>query len=502
MKISQIDSRFYFTFAISLFVWAVVFFSGYSTAIDVWTVSEIYNHCFFVIPCSFYFIYRNKNRLLATEFSISFIPLIFIVPILVLQLFAQVGDINVLMHIATFSSLPLLIWMLIGTKAAKVIAYPLCFMLFAIPIGDQIVPYLQDITTDLAVPLLKLTNVPVYRNGLYLDIPEGQFLVAEACSGISFLISSIVFGFFYAYISFQSKAKRALFIGMSIGIPIVANAIRVYGIILTGHLTNMEHAVGADHLVYGGVFFGIVLFILILIGERFRDKNVVVDTGEIQLKSSTTLYFWPKSLVFLVCALMQQVWLYQINHKDTDNLVLPENVEYSLATATSNSLNLNWKPKYNGASKTVNVTLQDANYNFDVFFAFFTGVEGELVSSSHRLFIEKEWSQVSNKTITLTGINKQVKLTEIVSSLGKKRFLAHWYEVAGMHLVSDSKTKLMQAYRRVLGLDSSGAKFIVSFEVPMNESEDTLQSFVTKQYEVIRASLYKQVKHEDISKTH
>ena len=206
------------------------------------------------MPCSLYFIYQKRHQLAVIEFKPTFIPLIALLGAIFIQLFALVGDIKILMHIATFTSLPLLIWLLIGHKAAKCIVFPLFFLVFCIPIGDQLIPHLQEITTDIAVPLLELTNVPIYRNGLYLDIPEGRFLVAEACSGISFLISSIVFGFLYAYISFNSLKKRLIFIVISVAIPIIANALRVYGIILTGHLSDMQYAVGADHLIYGGVF--------------------------------------------------------------------------------------------------------------------------------------------------------------------------------------------------------------------------------------------------------
>ena len=46
---------------------------------------------------------------------------------LTLYTFGLVGDIRLFMHIAAFSSLPLLIWFVIGNQAAKIIVFPLKF---------------------------------------------------------------------------------------------------------------------------------------------------------------------------------------------------------------------------------------------------------------------------------------------------------------------------------------------------------------------------------------
>jgi len=169
------------------------------------------------------------------------------------------------MHLALFSLLPTLIWFAIGNKAAWHIVFPLFFMMFSIPIGEELIPFLQEVTADLSVYFLGLTGVPLFRSGLYIEIPEGRFLVAEACSGISFFIASIVIGNLYAHMNLHSPVRRILFVGLAILYPILANAIRVYGIILTGHLTDMQHAVGADHLIYGWFFFAMVIIILVLI---------------------------------------------------------------------------------------------------------------------------------------------------------------------------------------------------------------------------------------------
>ncbi len=158
---------------IAIFIaWLYTYYQGIATAVNIWATSEIFNHCFLVIPISCFLIYQKRASLLQQPFVTNYWLLLPIIGALALYTFGSVGDIRLFMHIAAFSSLPLLIWFIIGNQAAKTIAFPLAFMLFSIPFGEQLIPYLQEITTDVAVRLLELTGVAVYRNDLYLDFTE------------------------------------------------------------------------------------------------------------------------------------------------------------------------------------------------------------------------------------------------------------------------------------------------------------------------------------------
>lgn len=487
MEWSNQQKKGYFALGLALILWSVIFYQGFITALDVWIVSDIYNHCLFVLPCSIYFIYQKRRVIQQLPLKATFLPIIPLAGAIFVQQFALVGDIKILMHMATFSALPLLIWALVGHQIAKALLFPLFFILFCIPIGDQLIPHLQEITTDLAVPLLELTNVPVYRNGLYLDIPEGRFLVAEACSGISFLISSIVFGFLYAYISFGSLKKRAAFVVVAIAVPILANAFRVYGIVLTGHLSDMQYAVGADHLVYGGVFYTIILFILIIIGERFRDKSIHV-VNDTQPIGSDEVQKYPYSILpittFAILAVAQQLWLYSIHHVTKSNFSLPDNVTYSELTLTQQD-NIYWQPAFKAVDREVIGVID--NTNIDAYVAYYNGTGAELISSSHRLYSDKQWSLIGHNNIKLDG--KYVTLTELASQESQRRYLIHWYEINGKHFNSSSEAKLYQAYLMLLGQNASGVKIIVS----TTKRDLTKQEFVNygkTSLTKIRSTLY------------
>ena len=95
-------------------------------------------------------------------------------------------------------------------------AFPLFFLLLAVPFGEAFLPYLMSWTADFTVAALLLTGIPVYREGTFFALPSGQWSVVEACSGLRYLIASITIGTLYAYLTYQRWWKRALCVAFSV----------------------------------------------------------------------------------------------------------------------------------------------------------------------------------------------------------------------------------------------------------------------------------------------
>ena len=131
---------------------------------------------------------------------------------------------------------------------------------------------MQDFAARFAVAGVQLVGIPVYSNGLNIEVPGARFTVAEACAGLRFLIASVALGTLYGYTMYRSWKRRAAFIVVSIIVPIIANGLRVWGIVVLGYILGNAEAATADHLIYGWVFFSMVSVILILLGLPFRQE--------------------------------------------------------------------------------------------------------------------------------------------------------------------------------------------------------------------------------------
>ena len=77
---------------------------------------------------------------------------------------------------------------LIATVIAGLL-FPLSYMLFLVPFGDELIPALQTITARLTVALTHLSGIKADIDGVFINTPVGLFEVAEACSGVKFLIA-------------------------------------------------------------------------------------------------------------------------------------------------------------------------------------------------------------------------------------------------------------------------------------------------------------------------
>ena len=463
---------------ISLFVifacWIFVFWQGLSTSIDIWWMSEIFNHCLFVLPGTAYFIYLKKEQLKCIPIKPNYLALVLCIGCLLLYAIGLAGDVQLFMHVATFSFLPFVIWAYVGNKLAYQILFPLAFILFCIPIGEELIPTLQEVTTDMAMVMLNWTGIPIYRSGLYIEIPQGRFLVAEACSGISFFIASIVIGSLYAYLNMRSAKRRIVFMAISIIFPIIANAIRVFGIILTGYLSDMEHAVGADHLIYGWIFFSLVIICLLAIGELIREKKLASDVQPSTSKEDEKIMMRPVSYVpvFVIILLMFAFWIWfngissQLTESTSSTkLVLstpPKGTEY----------NSNWSPEFIEPYQEHQYRKQVNSQKMDVYLAWYPKGQGELISSLNRLYIESAWTLESVNYFAL-DTEQQLGISTIVNT-ESKRLLVSWYVIDGKTFTDKRKAKLFEIYRILTGEYTGSGLVAISIETDnVSLQEDT-----------------------------
>lgn len=443
-------------------LWCVFCWQGLVTVIDIWWGNEIFNHGFFVVPGAFYLIYLNKKKLLSMPWKTSWYAFIAIIPSLLVYVVGVAGDVQLFLHAATFTLLPSLIWFVIGDKAAKTILFPLCFMLFSVPVGEQLIPYLQEIAADGSVALLTLTGIPLFRSGLYIEIPQGRFLVAEACSGVSFFIVSFVIGSLYSYLNLVSTKRQITFVAISLVFPIVANVLRVYGIILIAYWTDMEYAAGADHLIYGWFFFAFVIVCLLGIGELMREKNRTAPP-EIQFSPSWQI----NKAAFYFCVLLiiaSSAWLYQVKQASDKNSNATSSFA-SINTSQCDSIPVDLKPDFsNPNSISETGVLVDGQCVATVYEAWFSGMDNELISDLNRPYNQDSWSLVSKEDNTLVISSLRISLPTLVlsSPSGDKVKYTLWYELGNSRFNSKIDAKLQEIIDTLYGERRQGKIVIVA----------------------------------------
>src|SRR3954469_14504639 len=241
--------------------------------VAIWQSSDTFAHGYLIVPITLVLVWMRRREVAALAPRPDVLGLLVLAGAGFTWLVAEAAQVQVLMQYALVAMVPAAVLALAGRRVAWALAFPLAFLLFAVPFGEAFLPRLMEWTADFTVAALRMTGIPVYREGTFFAIPSGHWSVAEACSGLRYLIASVTIGAVYAYLTYRSWWKRALFMALSTAVPIGANFVRAYMIVLIGHLSSMKLAVGVDHFIYGWLFFGVVIGLLFWLGSLWREPR-------------------------------------------------------------------------------------------------------------------------------------------------------------------------------------------------------------------------------------
>ena len=256
---------------IGLALLALLFLPEARAAIEVWNASTAYSHCYLVLPMTLFLIWDRRSVVQNLSARPEPAWALLAIPIALVWLMAERLGFMEGRQLAAIAGVELLFLAVLGRRLFWQVSGPLLFLFFLVPFGAFLTPTLQRFTAAFSIAGLDLLGIPNFSDRFTIETPAGIFFVAEACAGLRFLIAAIAFGVFYAILNYTSPVRRAGFIVASIIVPIVANGFRALGIVVLGQILGSAEAAAADHIIYGWVFFSIVMLLLIAGGQVFRE---------------------------------------------------------------------------------------------------------------------------------------------------------------------------------------------------------------------------------------
>jgi exosortase A len=446
MKIT--DNRFLITLSLLILAWTLVYQDALLGMEAIWSRSDTFAHGYFILPISLWLLWRDKTNLLASTVQPSWLALPLLAGSLFVGLFAYAADINVLGQLSAVTSLIFLLWTLIGNRLAWRYKFPLAYLLFAVPMGENLIPWLQDVTAWFTVFFLKLNGIPVYVDGLYIQIPTGMFEVAVACSGIRYLIASAAVGALYGHLTYQKTHKQIIFFIFALTLPILANGIRAYGIVAIAYYSDMEYATGADHLIYGWLFFGLIIMLMFWIGGFFADEEIIIaDTDNSKITEKSNRVFSSVYTVITATTLsLLVISFYLLQSIPTINAASMQTTKFSAVNLTNgnNSVeNSSWGINFTHALQKTHETERS---DIEIFRAVYANKqkEGEMISWDNVTHNHDRWTVVSTQELSIN--DKPIMLVHLRSISGQPRSYLYQYKVGDFYTVNANKAKLMQAW--------------------------------------------------------
>ncbi|MBS1188660.1 MAG: xrtA [Rhodocyclaceae bacterium] len=463
--------------------------------VSTWERSETFAHGFLVLPISLWLVWRQRDSLAGFAPHPAPSAAWLLLAIGIVWLLGNLAAANAVSQLAYVAMLVLCVAALLGWPLVKKLAFPLGFLFFAVPIGDFLTAQFMEWTARFTVLGLRLSGVPVYRNGMEFVIPSGTWSVVEACSGIRYLIASVMVGTLFAYLNFRSLPRRLAFIAVAVAVPVIANWVRAYAIVMIGHLSENRLATGIDHLIYGWLFFGVVMLLMFLIGSRWAEPGEAVAGGDGGAAKAPDASFdpargnagWAALAVALVAALpvLATRSAEQFNRAgapvlDKDPAALADSGWRAVPDGDSA-----WQPAFQGAPSEWRQVFEKEGRQVAVYIGYYRNqdYERKLLSSSNALvrsddptwILETRGPRLADVGGSPLTVNEARLQPRFAQTARQPRAVWQWYWVAGRLTASPAWARAYGIWSRLLGQGDDAA--VITLDAPAGEGEAALAEF-------------------------
>jgi exosortase A len=444
----------------------LLFWRDTADIIGIWWNSSTFNHCLIIVPILAWLVAQRRHQLAQLTPHGYWPALLYIAAGGLGWLLGDAAGVALARHAGLIMMLQGSVAAILGLNVFRGMVFPLFYMFFLIPFGEEFVPILQTVTAKMCMVMLGWTGIPAYIDGIFITTPNGYFKVAEACAGVMFLVAMVAYGALVANLCFQRWSRRISFMAVCVVVPIIANGIRAFGTIYIAEHVGIEFAKGFDHVFYGWIFFAIVIAIVMAIGWRFFDKAAdAVAFDPATLQGAPTRRITTSAAAFLV-VLLGAFPLFWSGIMAAAISPLPAQIPAPLVNGwqvISYQPSKQWLPHFAGASYQNIIRYRNASgQNVDMAIALYDRqTEGrELVGFGNGATDTiNNWVWVADMAAPVNGKAERIKTPGPLS-----RDVLSFYRVRGITTGSAMQVKLATLKSRLLGGNQSAAAILISAE--------------------------------------
>jgi exosortase A len=477
--------------------WLALVLLFWHTFVDMWRVwgaSGTYTHGYAIFPIALALLWYRREQWVSLPLRPSIAGIVVVVASLLLWWVGSLLHLNVLMQLGVVSALVTSVLAIAGPEVFRAAAFPLLFMFFAVPIGEELVPLLMDFTARFTVGALDLVGIPVLAEGHLIYIPTGTFSVEKACSGIRYLFASIVLGTLYANLFYHTTWRRVLFVALCVVVPVIANGARAFLIVILAHLSRNEIAIGIDHLIYGWVFFGIVMLLVFWMGRLIAEPAAISEAAPLQssaVRDGGGLSPWLALSVLLVLLAGLRIAAAALPHDENGATVhrvaarVPAPLEGWTGPLTISS---DWAPRFIGTPQVVTAAYLHGANAVDVALLSYERERpgAELINSENLLFDPEPWTWLGEGSLVVSlADGERIPVFAVQIRRGLEHRAIWRVLVVGDRAVGGGmQAKLERAKAILRGSSGAGTALVVSAELSGEHAdpEPEVRAFVVSYY--------------------
>ncbi len=261
-------------FLILAAVFAALYYPIIFLLVHDWSIDDNYSHGYIVPFVSAYLIWERRTDLS----SLSVVPHIGGVLLLLAGVLMFIlGHVGAELFLGRFSMLLVLSGLalfLLGKDYLRLLAFPISFLIFMIPlpaiIFNSIAFPLQLFAAKVSTFIISAIGIPVLRDGNIIQLAYTTLEVAEACSGIRSLVTILTLATIYTYFINKKKWKHVVIVLSAIPIAIITNSVRVTVTAILAQYFGEGAAEGFYHSFEGWFMFIVAFSLLLLFGAVVR----------------------------------------------------------------------------------------------------------------------------------------------------------------------------------------------------------------------------------------
>ena len=496
-----------YSIACFVFITLTIAYSGtiYEISLE-WSGNGVYSHGFLALLIAAYITYQNRGKVSNAMYRFNLTGLLAITAAGFLWLAAALINVQLVQVFSLFIIIVATLACLFGLQSLRALKIALLALLLVLPVWNFLQVPLQILSSEVTYAVLKLLDIPTLREGFRFSVPGGQFIIEEACSGLSFFLSSCLLSVLFVHFNHVLGINRLYFVLFAILLSLVSNWVRIVFVILVGYYTRMDHVIVQDHLTFGWILYAVMLIPFFVVGHFVNQLPKLSTTPQdtplkqVGLTLDNAVSSNAKILVIATAMML-------ISYPTIRLFLTPEILESNIARTYDIALSQltqrvdtrfakTWNPRFVGADETDQASIRyDTQLIRSLRVTYLTQTQGkELVFVENTPFAKDRWliNSTQFKAVELNGVTTNHELTTLTDRRGTERYMVSWYFIGGRVTTSELEAKLFEFYGRLAGdgsahfvafvLDKQEAIISESFPVSLLTLSSEMQSMMLKRY--------------------
>jgi len=443
----------------------LLFWPTARSALHLWESSSAYTHGYLIAPISAYLVWEERNALRTMNAEPSLWGVLVIAIFSAAWLIADLLGIDQGRHLALVGMIQGMFLAALGTSIYRKIAFALNYLWLMVPAGDFLVPALQQIAHAGSVVLLKASAIPVFADGLLIEVPQETFLVEAGCAGLNFFLSALALSLVYGRLMYRTWPARIACVAVALLASVLANIVRIYLIIALTEWSEQKIGLADDHLLFGWGFFAVAMLALMWSGLRFTHPKKAPSI-EPALFSPTPSFF--RRGCTLAAAIAVAAIAPALTKASVPVAAIPHAISLSEEYGPWRMQQLpisKWSPAIVSGDAKLQASYEHDGHAVELAVTVYAAQRDgrEAAAAGNGPAETPRWQVIgtAHQPLSVSGIDFKAAAATVEGD-SSKRIVLYWYDTAGCLTASRLLAKICAARERIQGRVATGAFVAVS----------------------------------------